>query len=136
MEENGAARQSDGWPGLTPHSRLTAAERDALRERAEAARAVAAAAILRYSTLLVQAAYHLHEAQNLTDTVIAARDELRERVAHYAVLLKHLDTTPEQTLRIVKATVNESALRAETQVVMNDVVQWCIEAYYGGSTAA
>ena len=120
--------------------RLSESERRALRERAAQARAAATEAITHYAILLEGTRTGCANSERTFKAVAATREMLRDSVQRYSVLLKSLDTPPERALRLVKEAVTERLhhpeREEETRSLLESVVVWCIEAYYGSPPAA
>ena len=134
---------SDVAPGLSLASatgRPTDAERQALHERAAQARVAASEAIEHYVVLLAQSRNRLKMTEQQLVTVAATRAMVRDSVQRYAQLMKALATPPERMLFLVKETLRQQLphpeYEDETKALVENVVTWCIEAYYVSSPAA
>ena len=119
---------------------MTEAERQSLRERAAQARAAASEAIEHYVVLLAQSRDRLKMTEQQLVTVDPTRVMLRQSVQRYTQLLKALDTPPERMLSLVKETLRQHVEypdgEDETKALVENVITWCIEAYYFGAPAA
>lgn len=127
-----SARTSREFPELMP-----ASEREALRERSEQARAAAAEALAHLTALFLRSRSQFDALARNREGIDATRSMLRESVERYAVLLRTLQTPPERVIRLVKETVAEQImhpqLHDETGPLMDEVVKWSIQAYYGAA---
>ena len=140
MASSNSPNDTSDQPSREFTGALTQDERQALRERSEQARAAAAEAITNLTALFLRSRSQLDAMSRHREVIDATRAMLRESVERYAVLLRTLDTPPERVIRLVKETVAEQIshpeLHDETGPIMENVVRWCIEAYYGSSPAA
>ena len=140
--ESGNSPSSDGAnvPRTSGTGRLTEAEREALRQRAAQARAAAALAIERYVLLRAQAQQRLEVTAQRLVAIEATREMLQDSVQRYAQLMKALEIPPERVLSLVNETLQEQLphpeQEEETRALAENVVTWCIEAYFLESSAA
>lgn len=118
--------------------RVSAADVASLTERSAEARARAAVLAHDYSLLLIASLEKVSLSRELQAVRDTARESLHLAVGLYATLLKEANTSPERTLRLVKETVTEqiSHPSPDTEPLMNDVVHWVIEVFYGAPPAA
>jgi hypothetical protein len=127
-------------PSPAPTGRLSEDERHVMRARAAQARAATAEAIAHYTVLLTRTRSRLATTERTLVETEAIREMVRQSVERYAALMKALDTPPEHVLRVLKQTVAEELPHPEreeaTLELTANVVTWCIEAYYSGSSAA
>jgi hypothetical protein len=107
---------------------LTDQQRRELASRAGSARLASAQAAVRHAKSV-----GVEDATN--ERAVATRAVLRSSIGEYVVLLRQLDTPPERMLSLVKSLVRESVAsvidQQETRLLLQSVVVWCVEAYYG-----
>ncbi|HEY2377363.1 MAG TPA: hypothetical protein VGH98_15405 [Gemmatimonadaceae bacterium] len=140
MLDSPSLNTASGTPSRAAAGRLTETERQALRARTAQARAAASEAVSHYAVILATSRHRIDVLSRKRVEIVAIREMLQESVQRYASLLKTLDTPPERALRLVKETVVEHVPHPEraeeTRALLETVVNWCIEAYYGSSPAA
>ena len=140
MENGNAPSNAPDLAASLATGRLTEQERQTLHERVAAAHAAAADAVARFAALLEQSRNQLATTAGTLVAIEETREVVRQSVERYVVSMKALGTPPETTLRLVKETVAGQMPLPErddaSRKLSASVVTWCIEAYYGGSSAA
>jgi hypothetical protein len=76
------------------------------------------------------------ERRELVGRCRALRREMRDAITQYAQSLRRSDVPPERVLVLIKAAMNAGLAGARcdepvAEELLNEGVEWCIEAYYG-----
>ena len=131
---------NSGASATHPRRLPTEVERQALSELAAQALATASDSIERFAAVLARSRHQLHAAEQRLAAIDATRETVRQSVQRYTRLMRALESPPERVLSLVKETLRQQVTHpeqaAETLELAEDVVTWCIEAYYDGLPAA
>ena len=103
-----------------------------LRERAAAAMAAARRAAERYVQLRRKTEATLNQTRELFAEATRLRNELRDSVTAYVLVLRRTDIPPERAVILVKSAVIESDRYPDShhREVVEEAVRWAVDAYY------